>query len=113
MTNTHPVVPSSDQIGQWIIQSDEPGKDVCEGVAILAAQWGADVELEACAYRQFVIYGKRASDELLAARRPKPPSLKEQALADFNWLIGRTVGNPKADARSKRLLQALEALPDD
>jgi hypothetical protein len=49
-----------------------------------AAQWGADQELEACcewlfesAYPHKVasVYAK-----LRAARRPKPPSLKEQAL---------------------------------
>jgi hypothetical protein len=43
-----------------------------------AAQWGADQELEACC--AFVRCGPWCSEKLRAARRPKPPSLKEQAL---------------------------------
>ena len=51
-------------------------------IATRAAQWGADTELEACCEW---IHGE-TSDEcfvaiLRAARRPKPLSLKEQALA--------------------------------
>ena len=53
-----------------------------------------------------------------AARRPKPPSLKEQALEDFHWLVGRTLGrkdgnSSEFDERSNRILSALEALPND
>ena len=43
----------------------------------------------------------------------QPPSLKQQALADFDWLIGRTLGRPEADERSERIRRALEALPND
>jgi hypothetical protein len=42
-----------------------------------AAQWGADQELEACCEWTAIVGG---ADALRAARRPKPPSLKEQAL---------------------------------
>ena len=52
-------------------------KDICN----FAAQWAADQELEACCEW----LGGYTSDRmaiyfLRAARRPKPPSLKEQAL---------------------------------
>jgi hypothetical protein len=47
---------------------------------------------------------------LRAARRPKPPSLKEQALADFDWLVGRTLGRPEFDERSERIRRALESI---
>jgi hypothetical protein len=50
--------------------------------------------------------------EIRAARRPKPPSLKEQALADFDWLVGRTLGRPEFDERSERIRRALEQLPE-
>jgi hypothetical protein len=47
-------------------------------VCAKAAQWGADQELEACCEWTAIVGG---ADALRAARRPKPPSLKEQALA--------------------------------
>ena len=46
----------------------------------MAAQWGADQELEACC-ALIDQKGFLPSRLLRAARRPKPPSLKEQALA--------------------------------
>ena len=51
-------------------------------LATRAAQWGADQELEACC-----LWVNSVDDDdcfganLRAARRPKPPSLKKQALA--------------------------------
>ena len=57
-------------------------------VSTQAARWGADQELEACeewmreARNHGLGYdmGRILADNLRAARRPKPPSLKEQAL---------------------------------
>jgi len=50
-------------------------------IATQAARWGADQELEACVnYVDNTISGNKAR-ALRAARRPKPPSLKQQALA--------------------------------
>ena len=59
-------------------------------VAAKAAQWGADQEMEACCQALYDRYdsvrcatgfpGSDMSDWLRAARRPKPLSLKEQAL---------------------------------
>jgi hypothetical protein len=50
-----------------------------------AAQWGADQELEACC--EYLVrcaqWEPEDVNELRAARRPKPPSLKEQALAEL------------------------------
>jgi hypothetical protein len=51
-------------------------------VAAFAAQWGADQELNACCewfVRDWTDI--ETANKLRAARRPKPPSLKEQALA--------------------------------
>jgi hypothetical protein len=52
-------------------------------IATRAAQWGADQELEACLRLVEIDAGEDAYDfarYIRAARRPKPPSLKEQAL---------------------------------
>jgi hypothetical protein len=56
--------------------------DVC--LATLAAQWGADQELEACCLWLEKNVGRwEIPLELRDARRPKSPSLKEQALIHF------------------------------
>ena len=72
-----------------------------------AAQWGADQELEACCKWTAIVGGAEA---LRATRRPKPPSLKEQALATFSrhWL--QSLGWPPGDI--DKLRRALEALDD-
>jgi len=49
-------------------------------VAARAAQWGADQELEACCEWLDREGWSGESRQLRAARRPKPSSLKEQAL---------------------------------
>jgi hypothetical protein len=101
-------------MGQWIIESDMPGQDVCEGVAIRAAQWGADQELEACLKH---LFRRGFSDAdilcLRAARRPKPPSLKEQALASLAELEspGRC-DEPGYDSLCSTIRRALEAIDD-
>jgi hypothetical protein len=82
----------------------------------LAYRAGADQELEACValvndWAQRLGYPHYGA-ELRAARRPKPPSLKEQALADFDWMVGRTLRRPEFDERSERIRRALEALPE-
>ena len=84
-----------------------------------AAQWGADQELEACCewFQEFYkteSWGKSDLEHFLAARRPKPPSLKDQALAALE-LIERSAAAPvPTDGESLLLIrQALEALPND
>ena len=71
-----------------------------------AARWGADQELEACCdWMSECTVG--CSNELRAVRRPKPPSLKEQALKAAHIEL-----NP--DGKNGALIiRALEALPND
>ena len=69
----HPITPPPELVKEWFslpLSTDE--------VLVIAAQWGADQELEACCEVVRSVYGAR--DFLQSARRPKPPSLKEQAL---------------------------------
>ncbi len=47
------------------------------------AQQIADRELEACCDHIHTLHGKHRADWLRDMRRPKPPSLKKQALAIF------------------------------
>jgi hypothetical protein len=84
MTEEHPIATLSESLVlQW---SDEWYKAKVKHMTrekymcMQAAQWGANKELEACCEWLFENGYKGTPMSLRAARRPKPPSLKEQAL---------------------------------
>jgi hypothetical protein len=79
-----------------------------EKVFSVAAQWGADQELKACC----VLMDEWGLDgeDLVECRRPKPPSLKEQALARLAELESDEPGYGAGIADIRR---ALEALPNE
>jgi hypothetical protein len=109
MTQQHPVTPSDELIGEWI-DTDEGGPNVISRIATRAAQWGADQELEACLRLVEIDAGEDAYDfarYIRAARRPKPPSLKEQALE----ALDRMDQFPTADDQHI-IRRALEQLND-
>ena len=106
----HPIAPSPELVQQW---TDEiyggPGAvvgsdDIC--LAKLAAQWGADQELEACCEWGDKNLPVSAIHYLRAERRPKPPSLKEQALEALD-----SCSCDEADSW-KLIRRALEQLPE-
>ena len=77
---THPVTPPPELVEEWAhLFVDHTDTEVFSAVA----QWGADQELEACC-DLLVQQGFDLVDYLHAARRPKPPSLKEQALKELD-----------------------------
>jgi hypothetical protein len=118
MTQQHPITPSDELIGEWM-DTDEGGPSVISRIVTRAAQWGADQELEAC--RMEIIDGAglfyidetsdrvRLAEDIWTARRPKPPSLKEQALALVEQHEDGWRPSPKDWDTIRR---ALEALPD-
>jgi hypothetical protein len=78
----HPITPPPEMVKEWVRMLEFlPDKQVFSEVA----QWGADQELEACCEWIVQNCGKlhwwEIPVSLRAARRPKPPSLKELALA--------------------------------
>jgi hypothetical protein len=90
MTNNqqHPITPPPELVRQWFADwesSDNEEVSFAEFAVPRAAQWGADQELEACCEwlvsEGWFKYEHEAVADLRTARRPKPPSLKEQALA--------------------------------
>ena len=86
-----PITPPPELVQQWAnsspIQYSEFESWAYElFIAHQAAQWGSDQELEACCewFQEFYkteSWVKHDLKHFRAARRPKPPSLKEQALA--------------------------------
>jgi len=83
----HPITPPpSELVLQWIGEffGCTAGGELSDSERFLttrAAQWGADQELEACVkWLNSYIPGNEGDRLLRTARRPKPPSLKEQAL---------------------------------
>jgi hypothetical protein len=110
MTNN--IYPPDHLLRKWeeLIIDEEQNVDV---VLYEAFQAGADQELEACSQWIHGWYGNGSREvvgNLYAARRPKPPSLKEQALA----LISHDPENqPFLSEKGIAIIRrALESLPD-
>jgi hypothetical protein len=87
--------------------------DIC--LAKLAAQYGADQVLDACCEWLDREGWSGESRQLHAARRPKPPSLKEQALARTAAILNDPSRALLIEVREalELNLRALEALLDD
>ena len=138
MTNQHPIAPPLELVQQWwtdaqTLKSDE-SKEI-RFIANVSARWGADQqlkldtnqiaqayqagadqELEACCEEMKSLpsplgipFGEMASNALRAARRPKPLTLKEQALES----VKRFESGQDLMGDLDTILQALEALPND
>jgi hypothetical protein len=123
VTNQHPITPPPELVQQWYNDARDASVSTFQIdmlVAARAAQWGADQELEACCQHvqkdvtEFTghahLCAQRKSDGLRAARRPKPPSLKEQALETVIRLGKKYPSYEGADIETIR--RALEALPE-
>ena len=111
------ITPPPELVQQWYNECPEANEASLPYIATQAARWGANQELGACcewlhAWTQDKHPG--GIENLRAARRPKPPSLKEQALAVLE-------NEPEADDMKdlvvfdvdqvKLIRRALEALP--
>ena len=121
------ITPPPELVQQWAAASPLQIDDETYGyelfIAHHAAQWGADQELEACCEwlednapaQQLLGHTwvdcedpQETAKHLRATRRPKPPSLKEQALEELaEW------ENVMDIAPDSPIRRALEALPND
>jgi hypothetical protein len=113
----NPITPPQELVEQWEAETAHTTKDEIWHVAVQAARWGADQELEACV--QWTIDTpayQMTPGALRAARRPKPPSLKEQAIAELekvDMLWDTTEFSQDTLHSLDTIRRALEALPDD
>ncbi len=124
----HPITPPPELVQQWV-QATESND--CIGalptnfeqrICIAAAQWGADQQLakdaewlDHNALNEPHLRITPMGESLKEAMRPKPPSLKEQALVALRHAPGPDYPNPitllTADEHAL-IRRALEALPD-
>jgi hypothetical protein len=114
--NNHPITPPPDLIEDWVeIAKPLPQRPPNPGeLAALAARWGADQELEACCEWIYKLMdrGLEWSMDLRAARRPRPPSLKEQALGALYAIATGADDTREFHQDLETIKQALESLPD-
>ena len=125
INQTFPITPPPELVAQWVAQAWHEGTPVQVAasdlhIAAQAAQWGADQELETIL--EMVGFGQQSLPEedryldgftvasIRAARRPKPLSLKEQALAALNVIEDKMLGPTTEEILIRK---ALEALPND
>lgn len=85
----HPITPPDELVRQWATTNGTAYKDLfalCKSVATQAARWGADQELDACCeyIKLWFAIPKYRVEQLRAARRPKPKSQAEKALASLD-----------------------------
>jgi hypothetical protein len=111
-TNSSPITPPPELVRQWTaLANEEDGCKVWNAIATQAAQWGADQQLDTCCKSLDDIPGGWGdSRHLRHVCRPKPPSLKEQALALLDQHEEGWRPSPK-DWDTIRT--AIEALPND
>jgi hypothetical protein len=119
-----PITPPPELVQQWLCSDDYPWGPLeqtsititanrLQNIATAAAQWGADQELEACCEwlpSDLTIDGQ----DLRSVRRPKPPSLKEQALEALQF-VDEKLDLPLHNHCNAihTIRRALEALPND
>lgn len=71
----HPIIPPP-EVEQRLVN----GPGTWREKIVNAYRAGADAELAACCAAEHTVYGEQKANWLRSLRRPKPPSLAEQAL---------------------------------
>lgn len=99
MTDQHPITPPPELVQQWASEfygtTIAPGEAAID-IATQAANWGADQQLKLDAkwldhnaLNETHLKIAPMGDALKEAMRPKPPSLKEQALIELGDVYNR------------------------
>jgi len=111
---TKPITPPTELVRKWALEAEDDHQlhagaySLVGQIATKAAQWGADQELEACC-RWLPKLPPWSANDLRKHRRPKPPSLKEQALAVLTqYMTGETILTKDSVDIIRRALEALD-----
>ena len=116
MTN-HPIIPPPELVQEWWDKVPGTFTSLVDEthLATQAAQWGADQELEACInyfHEYDTSWGENSEliTGLRTARRPQPPSLKEQALKQLDEISNCFRVSHGGPIVCDKIRKALEAL---
>jgi len=104
MTQQHPITPPPELMQKWAEQFEAGGSLYAMFEDIYRA--GADTELEA--FCEWLDGFGDLEQQLRAARRPKPPSLKDQALEDLHIAFDTGCFSER---QADTIRRALEQLP--
>ena len=108
----HPITPPPELVSEWARNRGYLcSSELWDYIATKAARWGADTELEACCSEVSWNGNKALAAELRTRRRPKPPSLKAQALDAWDRLRNEAWCE-EIDFDLDFVRRALEALDD-
>ncbi len=113
MTQQHSITPPPELVQRWLEELYGGPVSVIspfdQRVLIAAAQWGADQELKACCEWMADETPTNYINALRAARRSKPPSLKEQALTALTrYTTGETILTNESVDTIRRALEQLD-----
>lgn len=103
----HPITPPPKLVEQWVAMLEH---HTDSEVFSEASRWGADQELGACCAWLIANDNPRWALALQEGRRPKPPSLAEQALKALDKM-NAPLGNVTA-SRCDTIRRALERLQE-
>lgn len=120
MSTEHPITPPPELVQAWTDNAHLSQPDmgaICRDVATQAARWGADQQLaedakwlDHNALNEPHLRITPVGESLKEAMRPKPPSLKEQAL--WELVDAYNLGQID-DSTYDTIRKALKALPND
>jgi len=108
MSTQHPLTPPEELLELWH-WTGKSGN--WQNALTLAYRAGADQELEACC-RWLPKLPPWSANDLRKHRRPKPPSLKEQALTELEEILDELHDTPGSAFTTDAIRRALEALND-
>ena len=111
---SHPITPTPELVEEWLAGVAHTTKDELWHVAVQAARWGANEELDACInwLDRNNQWARVDLDELRDGRRPKPLSLKEQALGALHAITSGADDTREFYQDVETIKKALEQLDD-
>ena len=117
MFENHPITVPAGSITGWkklYRETYQGDLSETEYIATQATRWGADQELEACCeyLTRCAAWEPEDIQEMRDLRRPKPPSLKEEALLALAHLDKGAQPQMDTTETSDTIRRALESLHD-
>lgn len=121
--NNNKITPPPELVGEWLCSEDYLSdastfssmtitSSRLQNVATRAARWGADMEVEACCQWLSLQGYDLVAAKFRAARRPKPPSLAGEALAELKEIMDELHEATGSGFTASAIHRALERLQE-